>query len=195
MHGPAMVGWLLVLVCAAAGACCLARSRSRTSTAAQRREAGGEALMGLGMAAMAVPTSALPQPTWSGIGYAAGFTALGVWALVRRHPHHVVGAAAMVYMAWTMATSAGAAGAHATHVSAHVSGGAGAGGGGGGTPVLTGLLLAYFAVYAVGAGVRLMPSVAVAGGAVGAGRPARGELVSACQVATSLATFAMLLSL
>jgi hypothetical protein len=117
----------------------------------------------------------------------------------RRAPHrthHSVCAAAMAYMAVAMfsaasATSAGGEGsAHAGHAG-H--------GGGAGVPLLTGVLLAYFAGYVLRSGARL---VAAAGPP--AAKPAPGgairlrhdpEFASASRVAMGLAMFAMLLTL
>ncbi|MET9293478.1 DUF5134 domain-containing protein [Streptomyces sp. NPDC003077] len=201
MHGPPWVGWALVVLCAGAGAYCL--SRARTGTTGQRREARGEALMGLGMAVMAAPGSASSLPAWSSWVYAVVFGAAGLWAVARRHAHHAVGAAAMVYMTLAMAHPA-AGGAEHAHSSPAAPGGA---------PALTGLLLAYYAVFAVVAGVRLVP--VRDGAAVGCapepkrgrgrggvrmaayegGRRARPEVVGACRVAMGIGMFAMLLTL
>lgn len=108
MHGPASSGWLLVALCAATGAYCLLRMRS--SVEEQRRAAGGEALMGFGMAAMAVPAAVFTPPSWAWPLYTAVFGAAAVRALwaartSTRHLHHLVGAGAMVYMAVVMAAS------------------------------------------------------------------------------------------
>ncbi|MFH8405616.1 DUF5134 domain-containing protein [Streptomyces sp. NPDC018019] len=194
MHGPSWVGWLLVLLCAGAGAYCL--SSVRRGTATQRREARGEALMGLGMAAMAMPASAVAQPPWTPWVFAAVFAVAGLWALVRLHPHHAVGAAAMVYMSLAMVAVPGGGpltGGHASH----------SGGmeqmdamGPGGLPVLTGLLLTYYAVYVVAAGVRLAPAGPADGAPVPAPvRAAWPEVVGACRVAMGIGMFAMLLTL
>lgn len=155
MHGPALPGWLMVALCAVTGAACLLRMRACSGE--ERRTAGGEALMGFGMASMALPTAALSPPEWSWAVYAAVFggAALHGLAAVRRggrHLHHVVGSLAMVYMAVAMA--APGAGAHAGHTAG------GAGGSPvltGGTPVLTGGLLLYFTVYVLHTGARLVP--------------------------------------
>ncbi|GCD47284.1 DUF5134 domain-containing protein [Streptomyces paromomycinus] len=193
MHGPPWVGWLLVLLCAGAGAYCL--SSVRRGTAAQRREARGEALMGLGMAAMAVPATALAQPSWAPWAFAAVFGAAGLWALLRRHPHHAVGAAAMVYMSLAMVSVPGGGpggGGHAesmTHMGST---------GPGGLPVFTVLLLAYYAVYVVVAGVRLAPAAAPGTADCAPQAPARAswpEVVGACRVAMGIGMFAMLLTL
>ncbi|MET9356940.1 DUF5134 domain-containing protein [Streptomyces sp. NPDC006617] len=198
MHGPASSGWLLVALCAATGAYCLLRMRS--SVEEQRRAAGGEALMGFGMAAMAVPAAVFAPPDWVWPAYAVVFGAAGLRALWaarsgRHHLHHVVGAAAMVYMAVVMAASP-------AHGHAH---------GASGAPLLTGALLLYFTGYVLLTGVRLIPVVAVAGGGPGAppapgggagaaGRAAAGwgdrpELARACRLSMAIAMLAMLLPL
>ncbi|MEV0239720.1 DUF5134 domain-containing protein [Streptomyces sp. NPDC050674] len=184
MHGPASSGWLLVALCAATGAYCLARMRNGAE--AQRSAAGGEALMGFGMAVMAVPTTVFSPPSWAWPAYAAVFGAAGVHALWAsragaHHLHHLVGAAAMVYMSVVMAGSPG----H-THTP-----------GGSGVPLLTGALLLYFAGYVLLTGVRLVPVAAVAGG--GGGGPAgwgdRPELARACRLSMGIAMVTMLLTL
>ncbi|MEU2911800.1 DUF5134 domain-containing protein [Streptomyces massasporeus] len=182
MHGPASSGWLLVALCAATGTYCLARMRSGAEE--QRGAAGGEALMGFGMAAMAVPAAVFTPPAWAWPVYAAVFGAAGVHALWAartgpHHLHHLVGAAAMVYMSLVMAGSPG---------HAH-------GRGGSGVPLLTGALLLYFAAYVLLTGVRLVPVAAVAGGGARAGRGDRPELARACRLSMGIAMVAMLLTL
>lgn len=68
MHGTALSGWLLVAVCAATGAYCVLRLRSDCARA--RSSAGGEAVMGFGMAAMAVPAAFASPPSWIFAAYA-----------------------------------------------------------------------------------------------------------------------------
>ncbi|MFJ9671027.1 DUF5134 domain-containing protein [Streptomyces sp. NPDC101221] len=202
MHGPASSGWLLVALCAATGAYCLLRMRS--SVEEQRSAAGGEALMGFGMAAMAVPAAVFTPPAWVWPGYALVFGAAGLRALWaarsgRHHLHHLVGAAAMVYMAVVMAGSPAHAHAHDTS----------------GTPVLTGALLLYFTGYVLLTGVRLIPVVAAAGSGAGAppvpvplpgqgpraegpaadGWGDRPELARACRLSMAIGMLAMLLPL
>ncbi|WP_031034014.1 DUF5134 domain-containing protein [Streptomyces sp. NRRL F-5650] len=200
MHGPASYGWLLVALSAATGAYCLLRMRSGVEE--QRSAAGGEALMGFGMAAMAVPAAVFTPPTWVWSGYAVVFGAAGLRALWaarsgRHHLHHLVGAAAMVYMAVVMAGSPAHAHAHGTS----------------GTPVLTGALLLYFTGYVLLTGVRLIPVAVVAAGGTGtppvpaggvgrgAGGPAPGgwgdrpELARACRLSMAMGMLAMLLPL
>lgn len=187
MHGPAQAGWLLVALCAATGSYCLLRMRSRIE--AQRRTAGGEALMGFGMALMALPAAVLAPPRWAWLGYAAVFGAAALrtlWAARRNrhHLHHLVGACAMVYMAAAMAATPTA---HAGH-------------GGGGTPALTGALLLYFAGYVLVSGVRLLPAPVLAtaeggGGGTVTGWADRTELAMACRLSMGIAMIAMLLTL
>ncbi|MEU9481514.1 DUF5134 domain-containing protein [Streptomyces sp. NPDC048191] len=187
MHGPVTAAWLLVALCAATGAYCLLRMRS--VVAEQRRAAGGEALMGFGMAVMAVPAAAFTPPRWAWPVYAAVFGAAALrtlWAArtAPHHLHHLVGASAMVYMSVAMA--AAPAGAHHAH-------------GGVGVPLLTGALLVYFAGYVLLAGARLVPAaVAVAGAGADGGSVAWGdrpELARACRLSMGIGMVAMLLVL
>ncbi|MGP8303251.1 DUF5134 domain-containing protein [Streptomyces inhibens] len=192
MHGSLWAGWLLVLLCVGAGAYCLARARS--GPAAQRVEVRGEGLMALGMAAMALPASAVAPPAWSPWLFATAFGAAGLWALLRRHLHHAVGAWAMVYMAVAMMVPAehmGQMGRMGRMVHSAP----------GGVPLLTGLLLAYYTVYVIGAGVRLVPAAGptaegpVADGpATGVGAGPAGVL-RACRVTMGIGMLAMLLAL
>ncbi|MES9506397.1 DUF5134 domain-containing protein [Streptomyces sp. NPDC000609] len=193
MHGPAMSGWLLMALCAVAGAYCLLRSSGETGEG--RRTARAEALMGFGMAAMAVPAAVMTPPAWGWAVYAGLFgvaSLRALWSLRRsgHHLHHLVGSSAMVYMALTMAPGGGAAhGGHAGHGVAAA----------GGVPLLTGLLLAYYAVYVLWSGSRLIPVAATAtaggGGPAGGGWSTRPELALACRLTMGLAMFAMLLTL
>ncbi|MCX4849756.1 DUF5134 domain-containing protein [Streptomyces sp. NBC_00893] len=196
MHGSAMSGWLLMALCATTGAYCLLRSRSETGEG--RRAARAEALMGFGMAAMAVPAAVVAPPAWGWAVYAALFGAASLRALwfARRgshHLHHLVGSSAMFYMALTMAPGGGAA--HGGHMGHGVAATAG------GVPLLTGLLLAYYAVYVLRSGARLIPVAATPVPAGGGGGPAgttwgtRPELALACRLTMGMAMFAMLLTL
>ncbi|QIQ06204.1 DUF5134 domain-containing protein [Streptomyces liangshanensis] len=193
MHGPATAGWLLVALCAGAGGYCLLRMRAAVGEA--RGTAGGEALMGFGMAAMAVPTAALSPPRWVWLGYAAVFGAAALGAAVRarsspHHAHHLLGMLAMVYMAGAMALTPG--GAHGVHAAA-------------GVPLVTGGLLLYYTAYVLRAGARLLPLPAAAepggavsggpAGVVGAGRGEWPELTLVCRLSMGLAMLAMLLGL
>ncbi|QNP68931.1 DUF5134 domain-containing protein [Streptomyces roseirectus] len=201
MHGPASLGWLLVALCAATGAYCLLRMRSADE--GQRRAAGGEAVMGFGMAAMAVPAGVFTPPGWAWPVYLTVFGAAAVHALwaargSAHHLHHLVGALAMVYMAAVMALSP-------SHVHAH---------GSSGVPLLTGVLLLYFAAYVLASGARLVPvtSGGASGGGSGtggggssgsgdggsAGRPGwadRPELARACRLSMGIGMLAMLITM
>ncbi|MFJ8309926.1 MULTISPECIES: DUF5134 domain-containing protein [unclassified Streptomyces] len=183
MHGPVVPGWLLVALCAATGSYCLLRMRSGSPSA--RNAAGGEAVMGFGMAAMAVPAAFVSPPPWILTAYAVVFggAALRALWLARggaHHLHHAVGSLAMVYMALAMAPGA-AHGGHAGHTA-------------GGVPLLTGVLLLYYAAYVLSTGVRLLPVAAggVQGGAVAWG--ARPELAMACRLSMGIAMLAMLVT-
>ncbi|MDN3292880.1 DUF5134 domain-containing protein [Streptomyces ficellus] len=177
MHGSAVNGWLLVALCVMAGASCLVRRGSCAGDG--RGAAADEAVMGFGMAAMAVPAAVVTPPSWGWTVYAVVFGVASLRALwcARRgghHPHHLVGSLAMVYMAVAMSGAGGAgAGGHGTHS---------------GVPLVTGALIAYYAVYVIRAGVRLVPVAAPAGGGWSAGP----ELALACRVSMGLAMLAML---
>ncbi|MFD8689960.1 DUF5134 domain-containing protein [Streptomyces sp. NPDC059651] len=202
MHGPAMSGWLLMALCAATGAYCLLRAHDGSGE--ERRTARAEALMGFGMAAMAVPAAVVAPPAWGWALYAVlfGVAALRALWFSRRsghHLHHLVGSSAMVYMSVVMARPGGAGhGGHASHAMAAA----------GGVPLLTGLLLAYYAAYVLRSGARLIPvkattagggavtgGSAVAGGPPAGGWGARPELALACRLTMGIAMFAMLLTL
>ncbi|MGH3324198.1 MAG: DUF5134 domain-containing protein, partial [Streptomyces sp.] len=101
------------------------------------------------------------------------------------------GCGGMVYMALTMAgVHGGAAPPHAPTGSTVA-----------GLPLLTGALLAYFAVYVLWTGSRLLPAAAMAGGHAGAasgcGRTVLDlpALATACRLAMGTGMFAMLLTL
>ncbi|MGV9416565.1 DUF5134 domain-containing protein [Streptomyces sp. NPDC003674] len=183
MHGPGSAAWLLVALCAATGAYCLLRMRSGVEE--QRRAAGGEALMGFGMAAMAVPATVFTPPRWAWPLYAAVFAATALRALWAarggpHHLHHLVGTAAMIYMALAMTTSP------ASHH--HTAGGSG-------VPLVTGLLLLYFTGYVLVAGARLVPSAVPAGGPAAVRWGDRPELARACRLSMGIGMVAMLLAM
>ncbi|MEV6652477.1 DUF5134 domain-containing protein [Streptomyces sp. NPDC051219] len=204
MHGPVTSAWLLVALCAATGSYCLLRLRSPSDE--QRSAAGGEAVMGFGMAAMAVPAAVAGPPEWAGAALCgvfgvAALRALWLSRLSAHHLHHLVGSLAMLYMAVTMLPGAG----HAGHGAATA----------GGVPLLTGLLLAYYGVYVLrtGAGLMSVTAAAPAGGPGAAGfagpgchggpgktaltgsRAVRPEVTDACRLAMGIGMFAMLLAL
>ncbi|MFD7335848.1 DUF5134 domain-containing protein [Streptomyces violascens] len=183
MHGPVLPGWLLVALCAATGSYCLLRLRSGSPPA--RTAAGGEAVMGFGMAAMAVPAAFLSPPPWMLTGYAVifGGAALRALWLARggaHHLHHAVGSLAMVYMALAMTPGAGG-GAHEVHAA-------------GGVPLLTGVLLLYFAGYVLSTGVRLLPTAGGGGPVAAVSWSARPELTLACRLSMGIAMLAMLVT-
>lgn len=110
MHGPPLVAWLLVVLGTATGVYCLFRTRLGCPGTGpeERRVARAEALMGMGMAAMAVPVSVLDPPRWAAAAFGLVFGVAAVRALLlarhdAHHLHHAVGAGAMVYMAVAMA--------------------------------------------------------------------------------------------
>ncbi|WP_406151152.1 DUF5134 domain-containing protein [Streptomyces sp. NBC_01012] len=210
MHGPALSGWLLMVLCGATGAYCLLRTR--TGTARERASARAEALMGFGMAAMAVPAALLTLPEWMWVVYAvvfgaAALRAVGFARAGGHHLHHLVGSLAMVYMAVAMAPGA----AHATG-GGHAGHGTGAAGSAGGVPLLTGALLVYYALYVLHSAGRLIPapapvgvpdggggsprgSAGVGGGTAAPAWGARPELALACRLTMGIGMFAMLLTL
>ncbi|MGW0858298.1 DUF5134 domain-containing protein [Streptomyces sp. NPDC002690] len=193
MHGPALSGWLLMVLCAATGAYCLLRARAGAGE--ERRAAHAEALMGFGMAAMAVPAALFTPPGWAWTAYTllfGGAALRSAWAARRggHHLHHLIGSLAMVYMAAAMAPGPGG-GPHAGH---------GTGASGAGLPLLTGALLVYYALYVLSAAGRLIPvagsaSAGAGTGLVAGGRHARPELALACRVTMGMAMLAMLAGL
>ncbi|MFF4007728.1 DUF5134 domain-containing protein [Streptomyces sp. NPDC001717] len=178
--------WLLVLLCAVSGAYCLGRVRRAGGAAA------GEAVMGFGMALMAVPLG--HGDGWRATALALVFCATAlhaVWLLRQgaHHAHHLVGALTMVYMAVTAGYGAGS-------------------GHGGGLPLLTGVLLLYYAGYVVLGGARLItagttsgttvhhPAGAGTSGSTGpTGPTGSAELTRACRLAMGMGMLAMLLAM
>ncbi|MEU1126952.1 DUF5134 domain-containing protein [Streptomyces sp. NPDC005899] len=202
MHGPALSGWLSMALCAITGSYCLLRTRGGTE--GERRTARAEAVMGFGMAVMAAPAvlPKLPDRMWA--VYAVVFGGAAVRALLTArhggpHLHHLVGSLAMVYMGVAMAPWAGHGG-HPGH------GAAGSSGAAGGVPLLTGALLAYYALYLLRSASGMVPVAAHAGGppapggtggsSTPGGAPhARLDLTPACRLTMAVAMFAMLLTL
>ncbi|MEU3405896.1 DUF5134 domain-containing protein [Streptomyces sp. NPDC006670] len=196
MHGSATPlsasaasAWLLVLLCAVSGAYCLLRARRADRTV--RGMAAGEAVMGFGMAAMAVPsgTGAWGPQVLAAVCCGAAVHALWLLRGGMHHAHHLVGALAMAYMA--LATAAGNGHGH-EH-----------GHGQAGLPVVTGVLLLYYAGYVLLGGARLVTAGGVLSVAAGEGGPGAsgaeaggaGELVRACRLAMGTGMLAMLLTM
>jgi hypothetical protein len=215
MHEPATVGWLLVALCGAVGAYCLARLCSRVPLrAAERHADAAEGLMASGMVVMAVPGGVgmrIPAGVWAGVfGVALVWVlAVGVSSVLpgrgrarsahRRahHLYHAVGMAAMVYVA--VAGVGAVPGLGVSDRMAGMDGMAAMPGAAPGMPAVTGCLLLFFAGYALWQGFRLV-SMPVAGAARGPGGGSaalfsgeRGPDV--CRMAMSLSMFAMLLAL
>lgn len=210
MHGPPVVGWLLVAVCALAGTVCLVRARV-VATGGARNASGVEALMGFAMALMAVPGASLPTAA-----YVVLFGGLALWTVVwwswevgawprsaqvravqarlpssrppwsrwpTHQPHHLLEAGAMLYVTLTMPTVHDA-GAHAGHGA----------GGAGGAPVVTAVLAGYFVLYALRYAATLAPAPSPARPSPAPVRlVALPELATACRVALALAMATMLL--
>ncbi|MER7731524.1 DUF5134 domain-containing protein [Streptomyces erythrochromogenes] len=200
MHGSAsslsasVSSWLLVLLCAVSGAYCLRQVRGAGGAAA------GEAVMGFGMALMAVPLGdgdGWRPPLLGAVFCAAAGHALWLLRGGAHHAHHLVGSLTMVYMA----AAAGAGGGHGH-------------GEGAGPPLLTGALLLYYAGYVVLGGARLItaggPLPAPASPSSPAPEPPSAsppsaspsplhvtstELVRACRLAMGMGMLAMLLSM
>lgn len=185
MHGSATPlsassasAWLLVLLCAVSGAYCLLRARRAGRRT--RGMAAGEAVMGFGMAAMAVPSGTGPWGPQILVAVCCGASAHALWLLRGgvHHAHHLVGTLAMVYMALSMT--------------------AGHGHGRAGLPVVTGALLLYYAGYVLLGGARLVTAggpLSVPAGEAGPGPAGAGELVRACRLAMGTGMLAMLLSM
>ncbi|MCX5408920.1 DUF5134 domain-containing protein [Streptomyces sp. NBC_00335] len=197
MHGPAtslstsvstaVSAWLLVLLCAASGAYCLRRAGR-----AGGGPAAGEAAMGFGMALMAVPLRLggdWQAPVLGVVFCGAALHALWLLRGGPHHAHHLVGSLTMVYMA--LASGTGAAAGASGHAHGH----------GAGLPLLTGLLLVYYAGYVVLGGARLVTvgGARSAGGALGTGGPGApagpAEVIRACRLAMGIGMLAMLLTM
>ncbi|MGW6689086.1 DUF5134 domain-containing protein [Streptomyces sp. NPDC054961] len=175
----AVSAWLLVLLCAVSGAYCLWRSgRSDGGPAA-----AGDAVMGFGMALMAVPLGT--GGDWQAPLLGAVFCGAALHAawLLRgglHHAHHLIGSLTMVYMALAAGTGAAPGQGHA-----HAQGA--------GLPLVTGMLLVYYVGYVVLGGARLV----TVGGARAAAHPAPAagpaEVIKACRLTMAMGMLAMLL--
>ncbi|MEV0415655.1 DUF5134 domain-containing protein [Streptomyces sp. NPDC050448] len=166
--------WLLVLLCAVSGAYCLRRVRRSGREA--RGGTAGEALMGFGMAVMAVPSGIGPWGPGILLAVFCGASLHALWLLRGgvHHAHHLVGSLAMAYMALTMAAGHG-----------H----------GGGPPLVTGALLLYFAGYVLLGGARLVTAGGGAQPVPDGPQVLPAELTRACRLAMGMGMLAMLLSL
>ncbi|MFJ6215995.1 DUF5134 domain-containing protein [Streptomyces sp. NPDC092296] len=219
MHGAPLLGWLLAALTGAAGLYCLAllcapaprsgcaggaeSAAGAPRGAAARESDAAEALMGLGMAVMAVPLAeagGVPVAAWAVV-----FGGTGAWfalaalrggdARRRAHRlHHAVGAGAMVYMALAMAGGGGHPAGPGMAGELGMADMAGTAEG----PLLTGLLLVYFGGHALWTGSRLLRPpggpVALAVGGGGGWAPLRVPgLPQACRLVMGLGMFAMLL--
>ncbi|MEU6233439.1 DUF5134 domain-containing protein [Kitasatospora sp. NPDC047058] len=195
MHGPVLLSWLLAALTAAAGGHCLARLRRSpcTAHAADRPAAASrhayesdaaEALMGFGMAAMAVSGSTVPAAVWAWLfgAPAVAFLLAAAGGPARRahRLHHAVGGLTMTYMALAMGAGSG----HGHHHPA-----------GAGTPLLTGALLFYFGGYSLWAGVRLLGAPATAAQGAAGLPTATAGLPRACRLSMGIGMFAMLLTM
>jgi hypothetical protein len=194
MHGPPLVGWLLVVIGSATGVSCLLRTRAGCAAApGERRTARDEGVMGLGMALMAVPGAALDERVWGPPLFAVVFGVIAVRSVLlarceAHRAHHAVEAAGMVYMAVLMAAARGGPDGMA--------GMTGMAHGMAGIPAVTGLLLCYFAGYALWAGVRILPATAPVASVAPAGALLRAPgVAAACRVSLSIGMFAMLLTM
>lgn len=193
MHGSTMSmsvpssvsAWLLVLLCATSGAYCLRRAgRAGAGSAAV-----GEAVMGFGMALMAVPLGlggGWQAPVLGAVFCGAALHAAWLLRDGLHHAHHLVGSLTMVYMALAAWTGAGTGSGH---------GGGSGHGHGGGLPLVTGLLLVYYAGYVVLGGSRLV--TAGGAGVHSASPPASptgpAEVIRACRLTMGMGMLAMLL--
>ncbi|GAA2237460.1 DUF5134 domain-containing protein [Kitasatospora cystarginea] len=193
MHGPALVTWLLAALALASSGYCLVRlcgpapscaAQSGTGRRTGHRTEATEALMGIGMAGMALRPGVLWGWLFALLAAAQVFAALrrGSPALRAHRLHHGIGALAMTYMALAMADAPAHDHAHAHH------------GAPSGLPLLTGALLLYFGCYALWSGSRLLTTPH--GAVVAAGDAGTTDGVSrACRLAMGVGMFAMLLSM
>lgn len=196
MHGSGAVGWLLTALCGFVAGVSLLRARDAGGQG--RRTARSEALMGGGMAAMALPGAAAGSlsPLVFGVFFGAlGARELALLGAGRRpdHVHHALGALAMCYAA--LATAPHATGGGHPHSGTAA-----------GVPLVTGVLIVYYAGYVLRTGLRLLPAPdgaegRAAAGAAGREGPRPGGVLTvpglpdACRAAMATAMLAMLLML
>ncbi|MCM2579811.1 DUF5134 domain-containing protein [Streptomyces meridianus] len=194
VHAPPLVGWYLVALGGLTGGCCLLRLCAGLRTG--RRQPAGEALMGLGMAAMSLPVGAVREHPLAQPVFAVVFAVAAGHGLVHARTggvrlHHLLGCLSMVYMTLAMP---GPGAVHAGTGPAHP--------GGGGVPLLTGLLLAYYAVLVLRYGLLLAPAGAAPAvrapaeaGAAGRCAGPLPELARAGRLSMAIGMFTMLLAL
>ncbi|WP_327261105.1 DUF5134 domain-containing protein [Streptomyces sp. NBC_01232] len=194
MHGSAtslassVPSWLLVLLCAVSGAYCLRRAGGSGGAA-------GEAVMGFGMALMAVPIGredGWRLPVLAVVFCGAALHALWMLRGGVHHAHHLVGSLTMVYMTLMAGPLSGPGLGHEPG-QGHEQGA--------GLPLLTGALLLYYAGYVMLGGTRLitaggpLPPGAGTGHRAAAGPGGPGELIGACRLAMGMGMLAMLLAM
>ncbi|MGW6984682.1 DUF5134 domain-containing protein [Streptomyces sp. NPDC054932] len=186
MHGSttsladSVSSWLLVLLCAVSGAYCLRRVRGSGAVA-------GEAVMGIGMALMAVPLGrgdGWRVPVLAVVFCGAALHAAWLLRGGMHHAHHLVGSLTMVYM--TLMAGPWPGSGHG-HGQGHAQGA--------GLPLLTGALLLYYAGYVMLGGTRLITADGGAGPAAAPGGSGPGELIRACRLAMGMGMLAMLLAM
>jgi len=205
MHGPATAGWALAALCGLTGGYCLLRLCLRRLPGQDRLSDGAEALMGLGMAAMALPgaiAARLPVAAWAAVFGAAAVASLaGARGRAHRghHLYHAAGHLTMVYMT-VLGTAGSAVAGNATGVGVGGAGmagmagmrGMGAGGSGlaGWSPVVTGALLLLFGGHAIWTTSRLVlrPSASAGTGRGSAPPSAPGSATDAATAATCRAS-------
>ena len=193
MHEPPLVGWLLVVLSTGTGTLCMLRARAEIPTGqCARRTAYAEGVMGLGMALMAVPATALDEAGWGPPLFIAVFAALALRSLAFargecHRAHHALEAAAMVYMAAVMTGGADSMAMGAMTGMGHRAMG---------LPAVNAVLLCYFAGSALWTGSRMLAQPAPAalpsphGG--GAGILQAPEVAAACRLSMTTGMLVML---
>ncbi|MCH0566653.1 MULTISPECIES: DUF5134 domain-containing protein [unclassified Streptomyces] len=208
MGEPPLVGWLLTALGTATGVLCAVRSGARAAADRYaRRTARAEAAMGMGMALMAAPGLAPRTGVWGPLALGVLFAGLAVRASLfargeAHRLHHTVDAAAMTYMAALMAPPIGGGGMagmdgmdgmrHGGHASM-------------GLPLVDLALLAYYTLYVLRVGARLVPAPAAACTTPGPGRGGaddtsprawQGPAVGlACRLSLAMGMLAMVLAM
>jgi hypothetical protein len=190
MRDAGVLGWLLVLLCGGTGLYCAARlCLRRSAPRADRAADGTEAVMSLGMAAMAAGVTA-PTGIWVAVYGSAAALSLGAALFTSghrlHHTYHCLGHTAMVYMALAMSGDLVGSGGMAAMSGMPPRG----------LPALTGTLLVAFLVLSVAAGLRLTtPGPAPAPGHRPRSLFAAPALPDACRVVMGLSMATMLVLL